>query len=105
VKAGIDPKGRHDQMPVRWHDLRHTCGASLISGWWGRAWRLEEIKELLGHKDISVTQRYAHLAKGALLTAADETDRLRRVMLATEEKGQVVASVGGTPKLRLIKSE
>lgn len=92
-------------MPVRWHDLRHTCGASLISGWWGRAWRLEEIKELLGHKDIAITQRYAHLAKGALLTAADETDRLRTVMLVTEGEDQTAASVGSkTPRLRLIKS-
>ena len=94
-------------QPLRWHDLRHTCGASLISGWWGRAWRLEEIKELLGHSDISVTQRYAHLARGALLKAAEQTDEKRKAMLATEDDdAETVASVGGQPpKPRLIKSE
>lgn len=58
---------------VRWHDLRHTCAASLISGWWGRPWRLEEIRDFLGHKSIDETQRYAHLAPDALSRAARET--------------------------------
>ena len=39
----------------RWHDLRHTCASSLLAGWWGRAWRLEVVKEYLGHSDIKVT--------------------------------------------------
>lgn len=72
--AGIIPEQREDGMPVRWHDLRHTCAASLVSGWWGRQWSLEEIKELLGHRDISTTQRYAHLHEQALRAAAEETD-------------------------------
>jgi integrase len=77
-KAEIVAEQRHDQMPVRWHDLRHTCAASLVSGWWGRLWRLEEIQGLLGHSDISVTQRYAHLADDALKKAAQETDQARK---------------------------
>jgi len=58
---------------VRWHDLRHTCAASLVSGWWGRPWRLEEIRDLLGHASIDETERYAHLAPDALSRAAAET--------------------------------
>jgi integrase len=58
---------------VRFHDMRHTCAASLVSGWWGRRWSLEEVKELLGHSDIEITQRYAHLAKSALKAAARGT--------------------------------
>jgi integrase len=58
---------------VRWHDLRHTCGASLVSGWWGRAWRLEEVKELLGHHAIRMTERYAHLGPTVLRAAAAGT--------------------------------
>jgi integrase len=71
--AGIIPAQRHDGRAVRWHDLRHTCGAALISGWWGRRWRLEEVKEQLGHTSIDVTQRYAHLAPGVLAEAARAT--------------------------------
>jgi integrase len=59
--------------PVRWHDLRHTCAASLVSGWWGRRWSLEEVRELLGHSSISITERYAHFAKNVLANAARET--------------------------------
>lgn len=67
-KAGI---GR----TVRWHDLRHTCASSLVAGWWGRPWRLEEVCAHLGHSSITVTQRYAHLAPSALDMAAAETHR------------------------------
>ncbi len=58
---------------VRWHDLRHTCASSLVSGVWGRRWSLEEIREVLGHSELSVTQRYAHLSHDAIAQAARET--------------------------------
>ncbi len=58
---------------VRWHDLRHTHAAALISGWFGRRWSLEEIREVLGHKHLEETERYAHLAPDALKQAAAET--------------------------------
>lgn len=64
--------------PVRWHDLRHTCASSLASGAWGRAWSLEEIREVLGHTTITITQRYAHLAASAVQRAADETRGIGR---------------------------
>lgn len=52
--------------PVRFHDLRHTAAASLISGVWGEAWRIEEVKEFMRHSDIKITQRYAHLDPAGL---------------------------------------
>lgn len=58
---------------VRWHDLRHTCASHLVSGTWGRAWRLEEVRDFLGHESIKTTQRYAHLAPGGLHDAAKAT--------------------------------
>lgn len=65
--------GRH----VRFHDLRHTCASLLVSGAWGRAWSLEEVKQLLGHSSISVTERYAHFAGSLLDDAAAETDAIK----------------------------
>jgi integrase len=77
VTAGLAPERRHDRRPVRWHDLRHTCASSLVAGWWGRRWSLEEVCKLLGHSSIDVTERYAHLAESALTVAAVETDLSR----------------------------
>lgn len=71
--AGLAPGPRHDGRPVRWHDLRHTCASSLVAGWWGRRWSLEEVRKVLGHSSITVTERYAHLADSALADAARAT--------------------------------
>jgi len=71
--AGIVAEQRHDGRPVRWHDLRHTCASSLVAGWWGRAWRLEEVRDMLGHSSVTVTERYAHMAESVLEAAASET--------------------------------
>ena len=49
-RAGIDD--------FRIHDLRHTCAAWLVSA--GVA--LPEVRDLLGHASITMTERYAHLA-------------------------------------------
>ncbi len=38
------------------HDLRHTFAARLLQA----GVDLYKISKLLGHKDITVTQRYAH---------------------------------------------
>jgi integrase len=57
----------------RWHDLRHTAGSSLVAGWWGRRWTLEEVRPFLGHSSILITQRYAHIGDEALHAAAAET--------------------------------
>jgi integrase len=52
---------------VRLHDLRHTfASVGLKSGL-----SLEEISKLLGHSDLRVTQRYAHMNNKQLLKAVD----------------------------------
>jgi hypothetical protein len=42
-----------------------------------------EVRELLGHRSITTTERYAHFAFDALTRAADETDAVRRSPMLT----------------------
>jgi integrase len=76
-KAGI-------RRPVRWHDLRHTCASSLVAGWWGKPWRLEEVRDLLGHSSVEVTERYAHLAGSVLQETANQTRGLAPAQLRSK---------------------
>jgi integrase len=52
----------------RIHDLRHSFASFLVNS--GRS--LYEVQRILGHTQISTTQRYAHLSQDSLMTAANE---------------------------------
>ena len=52
---------------VRMHDLRHSFASFLVNS--GRS--LYEVQKLLGHANISTTERYAHLANETLTCAAN----------------------------------
>ncbi|UHD16320.1 tyrosine-type recombinase/integrase [Thiocapsa bogorovii] len=55
------------------HDLRHTCAAWLVTG----GAPLAEIRDLLGHSTIMMTERYAHLAPENLRTTVGRLDMSR----------------------------
>ena len=59
---------------VRIHDLRHSYASFLVNS--GRS--LYEVQKLLGHADISTTQRYAHLTKDTLQEATEIVSKLVR---------------------------
>jgi integrase len=54
----------------RWHDLRHTFVSRLVM----KDVNLWTVQELAGHKTISMTTRYAHLAPEHNQAAVEKLD-------------------------------
>lgn len=52
---------------LRWHDLKHTFASRLVMA----GVDLRTVQELLGHKTIAMTVRYAHLAPEHQLEAVE----------------------------------
>lgn len=81
---------------VRVHDLRHTAASWLVSGWMtGTPWRLEDVRDFLGHKTIAMTERYAHLAPSRLHELARQQDAMPRPMPRGAVSGAKTASKQG----------
>src|SRR3989338_4727881 len=78
----------------RFHDLRHTFASHLaMSGV-----DLTTIKELLGHKTIQMTQRYAHLSRDHKASAVQSLGNLMDTYMDTkvsvdqnEEFGKIIS--------------
>jgi site-specific recombinase XerD len=57
---------------VRLHDLRHSHASFLVNA--GRT--LYEVQHILGHTQVSTTQRYAHLSPDTLLDASNSVHQI-----------------------------
>jgi len=64
-ESGIDES-------VRIHDLRHTFASRLVS----EGVPIFDVSKLLGHKSITMTMRYAHLAPVAFESAIEKLENL-----------------------------
>ena len=72
----------------RWHDLRHTFASRLRM----KRAPLEDISDLLGHKSLTMTRRYAHLGPNKLYAVVS----LLRLSDTTSDTGERDASSGVT---------
>jgi integrase len=68
IKTGFQAAQKRSEIKkCRFHDLRHTFASHLIMN----GTDITTVKELLGHKTISMTMRYAHLSKEHKQRAVD----------------------------------
>lgn len=86
-KAACKRAGIED---FRFHDLRHTFASRLVMN----GVNLKAIQELLGHANITMTMRYAHLSQAHLRDAVGVLDNLPSIKetLRNPAKGEKVAA-------------
>ncbi len=81
IKAlGLNDGIKDPRMKICFHSLRHTFGSWLVM----QGVPIFTVKELMGHKDLSMTMRYAHLAAEVQREAIQEIEKLARAVQKAE---------------------
>jgi len=84
-KAVLEEAGLED---FHFHDLRHTCGSWLVQS----GVPLADVKEVLGHSTIRMTERYAHNAPENCRAAVEKLSALSQSG-HTDDLGHLGATV------------
>ena len=82
LRAYYDARKKAGLEDVRFHDLRHTFATRLVQA----GVDLYTVAKLLGHKDIRMTQRYAHHNSESLRHGVDILDRSGDILVTFREK-------------------
>ena len=77
---------------LRFHDLRHTAASRMVMG----GVDLYTVKEILGHKTLVMTQRYAHLSPAHQRNAVERLARRRGGSGKATDPVTARAAVGAT---------
>jgi site-specific recombinase XerD len=85
---------------LHFHDLRHTfCSNLFLSGA-----DLKDVKEMIGHKDLSMTDRYSHLTISHKLARQEELARFYSHKEADgKSSGEHIGNTEGSKQVILIK--
>lgn len=74
-------------VPTGVHILRHTFCSHLVM----RGAAMRAVQELVGHQDLTMTQRYSHLSPAALI----DTVRLLETRVVNSERGEIRETAEG----------
>jgi len=74
-------------VPTGVHILRYTFCSHLVM----RGAAIRAVQELVGHQDLTMTQRYAHLSPAALI----DTVRLLESRVAESGRGEILETAEG----------
>jgi len=85
-EAAVKKSGVED---FRFHDLRHTLASNMVMA----RKDLNTVRELLGHKDLTMTLRYAHLSPNHKTRAFSILDRITSQNSPQTEKASKVVSL------------
>ncbi len=81
-----------NRQKVSFHTLRHTFASWLAI----QGTSLYEIKELMGHKSITMTERYAHLMPDVKLKAVNKLANDFTSFISESETDQKSSSISAT---------